>query len=98
MDKDIKNHRDRNNEISNNEPATLFELSDFGHKKAQVRFALEETSNYGSLLLLKEVDAQVGLIDRLSGYLQDNHHPKAGAQEQERKCICDFEKDNRLLA
>ncbi len=81
-----------------NEPTTLFDLSDFGHKKAQVRFALEETSNDGELLLLKEVDAQVGLIDRLSGCIQDNRHPQAGAQEQERECICDFEKDNRLLA
>lgn len=74
MGKDIKNNRNRNNEISDNEPATLFDLSDFGHKKAQVRFALEETSNDGGLLLLKEVDAQVGLIDRLSGCLQDNRH------------------------
>ena len=81
-----------------NEPTTLFDLSDFGHKKAQVRFAIEETGNDGGLLLLKEVDAQVGLIDRLSACLQDNHHPQAGEQEQERKCICDFEKDNRLLA
>ncbi|MCF6342104.1 MAG: transposase [Bacteroidales bacterium] len=53
---------------------TFFKLSDFESKNVQVRFDLEETSSDGGLLLLKEVDNQAGLIDSLSGCLQDNRH------------------------
>lgn len=74
MGKDIKNNWKQHCEFTDNKPATIFNLSDFGHKKVQARFALEETSNDGGLLMLKEVDAQIGLIDRLSGCLQDNRH------------------------
>ncbi len=74
MGKDIKNNRNRISEFSDYVSAPLFNLSDFGRKKAQVRFDMEETSNDGGLLLLKEVDGQIGLIDRLSACLQDNRH------------------------
>lgn len=74
MGKDIKNNRNRISEFSDYGSAPLFNLSDFGRKKAQVRFDMEETSNDGGLLLLKEVDGQIGLIDRLSACLQDNRH------------------------
>jgi len=74
MGKDIKNNRNRISEFSDYGSAPLFNLSDFGRKKAQVRFDMEETSNDGGLLLLKEVDGQIGLIDRLSACLQDKRH------------------------
>jgi hypothetical protein len=74
MCKDIKNNRNRISEFSDYGSAPLFNLSDFGRKKAQVRFDMEETSNDGGLLLLKEVDGQIGLIDRLSACLQDKRH------------------------
>ena len=75
MSKDTKNsNRKASPEFSTFQEPTLFNLSDFAHKKVQVRFALEETSNDGGLLLLKEVDKEIGLIDRLSGCLQDNRH------------------------
>jgi hypothetical protein len=41
----------------------------------EVRFTLEETSNDGGLLLLNEVESQIGLIDRLSGCIKDSRHP-----------------------
>lgn len=55
-------------------PATLFNLSDLDKKKVEVRFTMEEISNDGGLLLLKEVDNQIGLIDSLIGCLQDDRH------------------------
>jgi len=77
MSKDIINsNRNRNtsSKFSNSQAATLFNVSDFGRKKVQVKFSLEETSNDGGLLLLKEVDNQIGLIDRLASCIQDNRH------------------------
>jgi len=74
MGKDTKNNNKPNAGFSDSRPSTFFNLSSVDRKKAQVRFALEETSNDGGLLLLKEVDSQIGLIDRLSGCLQDNRH------------------------
>jgi len=75
MNKDIKNS-DKNNcsEVLTSQSANLFDLSDFDHKKVQVKFSLEETSNDGGLLLLKEVDSQIGLIERLSSCIQDTRH------------------------
>lgn len=74
MGKDIKNNRTGNTTFSDSGSPTLFNLSKVEGKKAQVRFALEETSNDGGLLLLKEVDKQIGLIDRLSGCIEDSRH------------------------
>jgi len=75
MSKDTKNNNSKSvPEFSNSQSSTLFNLSGIAHKKAQVRFAMEETSNDGGLLLLKEVDHQIGLIDRLAACLQDNRH------------------------
>ena len=53
---------------------TLFDLSDFGKKRVEVKFTLEETFNDRGLLLLKEVDNQIGLTDRLSGCIKDDRH------------------------
>ena len=60
--------------FSKSYPATLFNLSDLDKKKVEVRFTMEEISNDGGLLLLKEVDNQIGLIDSLIGCLQDDRH------------------------
>lgn len=74
MSKDTNNYYTKDTGFSVTQPSTLFKLSDFESKKVQVRFDLEETSNDGGLLLLKEVDNSIGLIDRLSGCLQDDRH------------------------
>lgn len=74
MSKDTNNYDQPNSYFSTQQASTLFNLSDFERKKVQVRFDLEETSNDGGLLLLKEVDNQIGLIERLSGCMQDNRH------------------------
>lgn len=54
--------------------STLFNLTEFGNKKVEVRFNLEETSNDGGLLLLNEVDNQIGLIERITGCINDVRH------------------------
>jgi len=74
MSKDTNNYNTIDTVFSASAPCTLFKLSDFENKKVQVRFDLEDTSSDGGLLLLKEVDNEIGLIDRLSGCLQDNRH------------------------
>lgn len=74
MSKDTNNYDKPNSYFPTQQASTLFNLSDLERKKVQVHFDLEETSNDGGLLLLKEVDNQIGLIDRLSACLQDNRH------------------------
>lgn len=74
MSKDTNNYDKPNSYFSTQQASTLFNLSDFERKKVQVRFDMEETSNDAGLLLLKEVDNQIGLIERLSECLQDNRH------------------------
>lgn len=53
---------------------TLFNLSDFDKKKVDVRFSAEQTSHDGGLLLLREVEQQIGLIGRLADCMKDNRH------------------------
>jgi len=52
----------------------LFNLTEFNGKKVEVRFHVEQISTDGGLLLLNEVDKQVGLIDRLSACICDTRH------------------------
>ncbi len=60
--------------VSESDIPTLFNLAQLDKKKVEVRFTLEETSNDGGLLLLREVEKQVGIIDRLTNCIRDNRH------------------------
>lgn len=53
---------------------TLFNLSDFNHKKVEVRFNVEQISNDGGLLLLNEVEHQIGIISGLASCINDPRH------------------------
>ena len=53
---------------------TLFNLTGFMHKKVEVRFNAEQVSNDGGLLLLKEVESQIGIIDGLASCVNDTRH------------------------
>lgn len=53
---------------------TLFNLADFGKKQVEVRFSAEQTSHDGGLLLLNEVEKQIGLIDKLTKCIHDPRH------------------------
>lgn len=52
----------------------LFNLSDFNKKKVEVRFNAEHVSNDGGLLLIKEVEHQIGLIKDLASCINDIRH------------------------
>jgi len=53
---------------------SLFKLSDFGRKPVEVKFINEQISHDGGLLLLNEVEKQLGLIEKLSGCISDPRH------------------------
>jgi hypothetical protein len=53
---------------------TLFNLSDFNKKTVEVKFVTEKISHDGGLLLLNEVEKQIGLINKLSGCINDPRH------------------------
>jgi len=53
---------------------TLFNLSDFNKKKVEVRFNTEQVSNDGGLLLLNEVEQQIGLIKAIASCINDPRH------------------------
>ena len=74
MNKDTNKYLSQEAEISNSKQPTLFNLSGFGKKKVEVKFTLEETSNDGGLLLLREVDKQIGLISDLADCIKDERH------------------------
>jgi len=53
---------------------TIFPLSNFVKKPVEVSFMLKQTSNEGGLLLLNEVDRQIGLIGKLSQCVRDSRN------------------------
>jgi hypothetical protein len=53
---------------------TLFNLSNFLDNKVEVQFTGEQTSTDGGLLLLNEVSKSIGLIDGITGCLEDERH------------------------
>ncbi len=74
MDKSTKN---RTSQVENSEvffAPTLFNLSNFNKKQVEVRFKAEQISNDGGLLLLKEVEHQIGLIKDMASCVNDTRH------------------------
>jgi hypothetical protein len=53
---------------------SLFKLSDFGKKPVEVKFINEQISHDGGLLLLNELEKQLGLIEKLAGCINDPRH------------------------
>ncbi len=52
MSKINNNYHTQGAEFSKSCPTTIFDLLEFGKKKVEVSFTMEETSNDGGLLLL----------------------------------------------
>jgi hypothetical protein len=63
-----------NKENFNNNDNLLFRLSDFEKKKVEVSFSVEQVSSDGGLLLLHEVEKQIGLVKKLTGCIDDHRH------------------------
>jgi len=74
MNKDTNNYQYPNTEISSSAQPHLFTLSDIKRKKVEVKFTMEKTSNDGGLLLLREVESQIGLISSLANCIKDERH------------------------
>ena len=74
MSEGTNNYNQQEDIFSKTSQPTLFDLTASGTKKVEVRFSMEETSNDGGLLLLNEIDNQIGLIDKLSGCISDDRH------------------------
>jgi len=64
----------KNTNILRPNTTTLFNLSDFNKKPVEVKFINEQISHDGGLLLLNEVEKQLGLIEKLAGCINDPRH------------------------
>jgi len=74
MNKDSNDFQIQNTDISASFQPILFKLSDISKKKVEVKFTMEDTSNDGGLLLLREVEQQIGLISSLANCIKDERH------------------------
>lgn len=64
----------KNTKFPQSDTPTLFNLSDFNKKPVAVKFTSEQISHDGGLLLLNEVEKQLGLIEKLAGCINDTRH------------------------
>lgn len=74
MDKDKTKKTDQSQTEENSGQQTLFNLSNFRNKKVEVQFTAEQISTDGGLLFLKEVDKNIGIIDRIAACIEDHRH------------------------
>ena len=74
MCKSRQDNSNGNQKTSDFSQQTLFKLSDIQRKAVEVRFSLSQTSSDGGLLLLKEVENQIGIISRLASCMNDQRH------------------------
>jgi len=74
MNKNTDNYSDSTIFDLNSSQVSLFSLADFDKKKVDVSFTSPKTSSDGGLVLLREVDKQIGLIDKLSACIKDDRH------------------------
>ena len=64
----------KNTNFQRTKTPTLFNLSDFSKKPVEVKFINEQISHDGGLLLLNEVENQLGLVERLAKCINDPRH------------------------
>jgi len=74
MDKNTKKISIAAKNSSEFETPTLFNLSGFNGKKVELRFNAEQVSSDGGLLLLKEIENQIGIIGNLAACIKDTRH------------------------
>ncbi len=66
--KNISNSGTKSQEITQ---TSLFPLTSSNGNKVEVNFTLKKTSNDGGLLLLREAEKQLGLIDSFAGCIEN---------------------------
>ncbi|MCP4551134.1 MAG: hypothetical protein GY834_03615 [Bacteroidetes bacterium] len=64
----------KNPKFPASDTSTLFKLSDFDKKAVEVKSINEQISHDGGLLLLNEVENQLGLVERLARCINDLRH------------------------
>ena len=64
----------KNTKFSEPYAPTLFNLSNFSKKPVEVKFINKQISHDGGLLLLNEVENQLGLLERLAICINDPRH------------------------
>jgi len=74
MNKNTFSSEDKQEISPKNVNPTLFNLSEFNKKPVEVLFTLGDTSSDGGLLLLNEIDNQIGLCEKLSQCIEDHRH------------------------
>lgn len=74
MNKNIKNTNTKNDEAKNISQASLFSLSPLSKKPVEVSFTAEKISTDGGLLLLNEVEKNIGIIKAIAGCIKDERH------------------------
>ena len=74
MRKNNKKNQDCEKAEKKNSSPTLFDLGTLQGKKVTVDFTAEEVSSDGGLLLLREVENQIRIIERLASCIEDTRH------------------------
>ena len=74
MGKDTISSKLDSKNLTKSTVATLFNLSDFNRKKVEVTFTASQTSHDGGLLLLNEIEKEIGLIGKLASCVDDTRH------------------------
>jgi len=62
-------------EIENQTKNKIFQLSQVGSKHLEVSFSHDKISSDGGILLLKEVENQIGIIQTITQSIKDERHP-----------------------
>jgi len=75
MNKSTRKQVSEDNSENNYSPPTLFKLSPVSKKPIELRFTAERISADGGLLLLKEVENNIGIINSITDCINDDRHP-----------------------
>ena len=74
MDKNIKKINTKSIEGGNLSQQSLFSLSSINKKPVELKFTGEKISSDGGLLLLKEIENKIGIINAIAGCISDERH------------------------
>jgi hypothetical protein len=74
MNKNSKKQNTSTKSTSKLSTPTLFELSPIDKKPIEISFTAQHTSSDGGLLLLKEVESKIGIINSISNCINDDRH------------------------
>jgi len=74
MSKNTKSNNAKSSDLEKDNQTVLFELSPVAKKPIELSFVAENVSVDGGLLLLKEVENNIRIIDSICGCIKDDRH------------------------